>query len=91
MPNKPIIDSLADVETFLTLIDGGIDLPQMEKRGVSVNACAEIAHFASMIYVARCIEEAVFPTHENTLGFVASFSMMIGIELQRRGVLNEDE
>lgn len=86
----PIINSLEDIDNFLTLIDGNTDLPKMEQRGVSVVACTELAEFAAMIYTAKCFTEGVPPLPEHILGFVASFSMMVGIELERRGVLNED-
>lgn len=86
----PIIDSLRDVENFLTLVGGDVTLVMMEERGVSVRACMEIAEFASMTYTAKCLIEDVLPTPEMILGFVASFSMMLGIELERRGVLDED-
>lgn len=87
----PIIDSLDDVENFLTLTNGEMaDLPTMETRGVSVKACAEVGEFSAMIYTLQCVSKGIMPDFPNIVGFVASFSMMLGIELERRGVLNED-
>lgn len=87
----PIINSLYDVENFLQLTGSMADLPTMERRGVSVKACVEIAEFASMVYVTHSISENKVPDINDIMGFVASFSMMLGIELERRHVLNEDE
>lgn len=86
----PIIDSLEDVDNFLTLVGGDVTLVMMEERGVSVQACTEIGNFAALMYTAKCLTDGVIVTPDMLLGFVASFSMMLGIELERRGVLDED-
>lgn len=86
-----IINSMRDFENFLELTGATTNLPQMQERGVSVQACAELGEFAALTYIAHHVREyGKLPRSWEITGYVASFAMMLGIELERRGILNDD-